>query len=228
VPVHTSGVTKELVTPTGAAIATTLSSSYGQIPAMTMKAVGYGAGTADLDEKANVLRILIGERAALPAGGEAGWDLPVSVIEANMDDMNPQIYGYLVEKALAAGALDIYATSAQMKKNRPGMVVTILCEPSNEGRMMDLLFRETTTIGVRTHQAMRKTLEREFVRVATEWGDVRMKVSRMAGAIVNAAPEFEDCRKIAESNGVALKAVMTAAAFEFQKRFDSVKTAQNS
>ncbi len=187
---------KELVTPTGAAIATTLAASYGQVPAMTMKAVGYGAGTADLKEKANVLRILIGERDGASLGDSgAGWDSPVSVIEANVDDMNPQVYGYFAEKALAAGALDVWSTAALMKKSRPGIVVTILCEPSNTQRMMDLLFRETTTIGVRTHEAQRKILDREFVRVATEWGDVRMKVSRLAGAIVNAAPEFEDCKK---------------------------------
>jgi len=224
-PVHTSGVQKELVTPTGAAIATTLAASYGQVPAMTMKAVGYGAGTADLKEKANVLRILIGERdGASLMHSHAGWDLPVSVIEANVDDMNPQVYGYFAEKALAAGALDVWSTAALMKKSRPGIVVTILCEPSNTQRMMDLLFRETTTIGVRTHEAQRKILEREFVRVATEWGDVRMKVSRLAGAIVNAAPEFEDCKKIAESQGVPLKSVIAAASFEFQKRFEGVKT----
>ena len=224
-PVHTSGVQKELVTPTGAAIATTLAASYGQVPAMTMKAVGYGAGTADLKEKANVLRILIGERdAATRDDSSAGWDLPVSVIEANVDDMNPQVYGYFAEKALAAGALDVWSTAALMKKSRPGIVVTILCEPSNTQRMMDLLFRETTTIGVRTHEAQRKILDREFVRVATEWGDVRMKVSRLAGAIVNAAPEFEDCKKIAESQGVPLKSVIAAASFEFQKRFEGVKT----
>ena len=224
-PVHTSGVQKELVTPTGAAIATTLAASYGQVPAMTMKAVGYGAGTADLKEKANVLRILIGERdGASLMHSHAGWDLPVSVIEANVDDMNPQVYGYFAEKALAAGALDVWSTAALMKKSRPGIVVTILCEPSNTQRMMDLLFRETTTIGVRTHEAQRKILDREFVRVATEWGDVRMKVSRLAGAIVNAAPEFEDCKKIAESQGVPLKSVIAAASFEFQKRFEGVKT----
>ena len=224
-PVHTSGVQKELVTPTGAAIATTLAASYGQVPAMTMKAVGYGAGTADLKEKANVLRILIGERdAATRDDSSAGWDLPVSVIEANVDDMNPQVYGYFAEKALAAGALDVWSTAALMKKSRPGIVVTILCEPSNTQRIMDLLFRETTTIGVRTHEAQRKILDREFVRVATEWGDVRMKVSRLAGAIVNAAPEFEDCKKIAESQGVPLKSVIAAASFEFQKRFEGVKT----
>jgi uncharacterized protein (TIGR00299 family) protein len=225
VPVHTSGVKKELVTPTGAAIATTLAATYGQVPAMTMKSVGYGAGTTDLKEKANVLRILIGERDGATIGdSSAGWDLPVSVIEANLDDMNPQLYGYFAEKALAAGALDVWSTPVLMKKTRPGIVVTILCEPSNTQRMMDLLFHETTTIGVRTHQAQRKILDREFVRVATEWGDVRMKVSRLAGAIVNAAPEFEDCKKIAESNGVPLKSVIAAASFEFQKRFEGVKT----
>ena len=224
-PVHTSGVQKELVTPTGAAIATALAASYGQVPALTMKAVGYGAGTADLKEKANVLRILIGERdcASLGVSG-AGWDSPVRVIEANVDDMNPQVYGYFAEKALAAGALDVWSTAALMKKSRPGIVVTILCEPSNTQRMMDLLFRETTTIGVRTHEAQRKILDREFVRVATEWGDVRMKVSRLAGAIVNAAPEFEDCKKIAESKGVPLKSVIAAASYEFQKRFEGVQT----
>ncbi len=225
VPVHASGVQKELVTPTGAAIATTLASAYGQVPAMTMRAVGYGAGTADLKEKANVLRVLIGERehAAVEDSG-AGWDLPVSVIEANVDDMNPQVYAYFAEKALAAGALDVWSTAALMKKSRPGIVVTILCEPSNAPRMMDLLFCETTTIGVRTHQAQRKILDREFARVSTEWGDVRVKVSRLAGAIVNAAPEFEDCKKIAETNGVPLKTVIATATFEFQKRFEVVKT----
>jgi uncharacterized protein (TIGR00299 family) protein len=225
VPVHASGVQKELVTPTGAAIATTLASAYGQVPAMTMRAVGYGAGTADLKEKANVLRVLVGEREpAVVEDSGAGWDLPVSVIEANVDDMNPQVYGYFAEKALAAGALDVWSTPALMKKSRPGIVVTILCEPSNAPRMMELLFRETTTIGVRTHKAQRKILDREFARVSTEWGDVRVKVSRLAGAIVNAAPEFEDCKKLAEANGVPLKTVIAAAAFEFQKCFEVVKT----
>jgi hypothetical protein len=227
VPVHSSGVQKELVTPTGAAIASTLSTRYAEIPAMTMRAVGYGAGTAVLAEKANVLRILIGdhEGAGASADGGAGlaWDLPVSVIEANLDDMNPQVYGYLMDRALEAGALDVFSSAVQMKKNRPGTLVTILCEPSNAARMTDLLFRETTTIGVRTYEAQRKTLAREFVRVTTEFGDVRVKVSRLGEAIVNAAPEFEDCKAIAEKQGVALKTVIATAAFEFQKRFEKVK-----
>jgi uncharacterized protein (TIGR00299 family) protein len=238
VPVHTSGVQKELVTPTGAAIATTLSRSYGQIPAMTMRAVGYGAGTADLKEKANVLRILIGERVGVATSGEehsglsavGGWDLPVSVIEANLDDMNPQVYGYFAEKALAAGALDVWCTPVQMKKSRPGIVATILCEPSNQARMMDLLFRETTTIGVRTHLADRKTLAREFVRVATEWGDVRVKVSRSTdgGAGLSVTPEFEDCKKIAEAKNVPLKTVIAAAAAEYAKLHDKKWSARIS
>ncbi|MGC2721875.1 MAG: LarC family nickel insertion protein, partial [Candidatus Acidiferrales bacterium] len=191
----------------------------------TMRAVGYGAGSADLKQKANVLRILIGERdhVTLEDSG-AGWDLPVSVIEANVDDMNPQVYGYFAEKVLGAGALDVWSTAALMKKSRPGIVVTILCEPSNAPRMMDLLFRETTTIGVRTHLAQRMILDREFVRVETQWGEVRMKVARLAGTIVNAAPEFEDCKKIAETKGIPLKTVIAAVSFEFQKRFEGVKT----
>jgi hypothetical protein len=240
VPVHTSGVQKELVTPTGAAIATTLSRSYGQIPAMTMRGVGYGAGTADLKEKANVLRILIGERVGVAlsgegeslasAAGEGGWDLPVSVIEANLDDMNPQLYGYLAEKALTAGALDVWCTPVQMKKSRPGIVATILCEPSNAARMMDLLFRETTTIGIRTHLAERKTLAREFVRVATEWGDVRIKVARTTegGAELSATPEFEDCKKIAEAKNVPLKSVIAAASAEYAKLHDQKLSARIS
>src|SRR5580698_240216 len=131
-PMYTSGIARELVTPTGAAIATTLSTCYAQIPEMTLRAVGYGAGSADFSEKANVLRILIGENAASEAGEH--WDAPVSVIETNLDDMSPQIYGYFVERALETGALDVFSCSAQMKKNRPGMLLTLMSEPHNVSR----------------------------------------------------------------------------------------------
>ncbi len=134
--------------------------------------------------------------------------------------MSPQIYGYFVERALEAGALDVFSSAVQMKKNRPGLLVTILTEPANVGRLIDLLFRETTTIGVRTHEVRRKTLEREFVTVSTTFGDVRIKMSRLNGAVVNAAPEFEDCQRIAGKQGVPLKQVIAAAAFEFQKRVE--------
>src|ERR1700735_3653093 len=132
VPMYTSGIARELVTPTGAAIATTLSTRYAEIPEMILQAVGYGAGSADFTEKANVLRILIGENAASEAGEH--WDAPVSVIETNLDDMSPQIYGYFVERALAAGALDVFSTAVQMKKNRPGVLLTILCDAAHTAR----------------------------------------------------------------------------------------------
>jgi uncharacterized protein (TIGR00299 family) protein len=155
-PTFSSGVEQELVTPTGAAIATTLSTRYGEMPAMTLRFIGYGAGTADRAEKPNLLRLLIGEKAVSET--DAYWDVPVAVIETNVDDMSPQIYGYFVERALSAGALDVFSTAAQMKKNRPGLLITLLCEPENVARLTDVIFRETTTIGVGTKEVRRKTL----------------------------------------------------------------------
>jgi pyridinium-3,5-bisthiocarboxylic acid mononucleotide nickel chelatase len=214
-PTYSSGLPRELVTPTGAAIATTLATRYAEMPPMTLRAIGYGAGSADNAEKPNVLRLLIGERAASEPGEY--WDAPVTAIETNLDDMSPQIYGYFAEKALEAGALDVFSTPAQMKKNRPGLLVTILSEPANVSRLIDLVFRETTTIGVRAYEVRRKTLAREFVPVETPFGEVRMKVSRLNGAVLNATPEYEDCQKLAAERGVPLKQVMAAASFEYQK-----------
>ena len=215
-PMYTSGIARELVTPSGAAIATTLSTRYAQFPEMTLRAVGYGAGSADLTEKANVLRILIGENATSEAGEH--WDAPVSVIETNLDDMSPQIYGYFVERALAAGALDVFSTAVQMKKNRPGVLLTILCDAAHTARLIDLVFRETTTIGVRTYDVRRKVLDRELVAVATQFGEVRVKISRMNGSVLNATPEYEDCQRLAAEKGIPLKQVIAAASFEFQKQ----------
>ncbi len=220
-PTFSSGIEKELVTPTGAAIATTLSSSYGKMPPMRIASVGYGAGSADLTEQANVLRILIGESVAQEVA--AGPDALVSVIETNLDDMSPQIYGYFVERALAAGALDVFSTPVQMKKNRPGQLVTILCEVSTRSRLIDLIFHETTTIGVRTYEVQRQTLNRETVPIETPLGAIRMKVSRLNGTILNAAPEYEDCQRIAAQKGIPLKQVLSAANFHFQKLSESAK-----
>jgi uncharacterized protein (TIGR00299 family) protein len=224
-PVYSSGIERELVTPTGAAIATTLATQYNGIPEMHLRAVGYGAGTADLKEKPNVLRLLIGEKLGSETGEHLAGraDLPVTVIETNLDDMSPQIYGYFAEKALAAGALDVFSAPVQMKKNRPGLLVTLLSEPGNVPRLVDLIFRETTTIGVRTHEVQRRTLDRELVQVTTPFGDVRMKISRMNGSVLNAAPEFDDCRRIAAEKGIPLKEVIAAAAFEFQRRREAQK-----
>ena len=220
-PMHSSGIPHELVTPTGAAIATTLATRFEEMPEMKLRAIGYGAGSKDLKEQANVLRLLIGESVITEAGEK--WDAPVTVIETNLDDMSPQIYGYFAEKALAAGALDVFSTPVQMKKNRPGMLVTLLAESANVSRLIDLVFRETTTIGVRTYEARRKTLDREFVPVETPFGSVRMKISRMNGSVLNATPEYEDCQRIATERGIPLKQVIASASFEFQKKKEAGK-----
>jgi pyridinium-3,5-bisthiocarboxylic acid mononucleotide nickel chelatase len=221
VPTYSSGILRELVTPTGAAIATTLSTRYAEIPLMTLRAIGYGAGSTDLTEKPNVLRLFVGEGA--DSGARGDWDRPVTVIETNIDDMSPQIYGYFVERALASGALDVFSTPAQMKKNRPGLLVTVLSEAENVSRLIELVFREMTTIGVRTYEVRRQTLERELVSVETEFGEVRIKLSHMNGSLLNASPEYEDCQRIAAEQGVALKQVIAAALFQFQKQSEQRK-----
>jgi uncharacterized protein (DUF111 family) len=221
VPMYSSGIERELVTPTGAAIATSLATRYQEIPRITLRQIGYGAGAAIIAEKPNVLRLLIGESGESEAGEY--WDAPVTVIETNVDDMSPQVYGYFVERALAAGALDVFSTSAQMKKNRPGLLVTLLCEPSDVTRLIDLVFRETTTIGVRTHEVRRKTLSIKIVPVKTQFGEVRMKVSHLEGSVLNATPEYDDCQRIATERGVPLKQVIAAASFEFQRGSEKPK-----
>ncbi len=207
-PTYSNGVQRELVTPSGAAIVATLCDSFGPQPPMTVNAIGYGAGTADLEGQPNVLRMMIGEAAekAVP-----GYDEEIAVIEANLDDMNPQIYGYVLEKALAAGALDVYTTPVQMKKNRPGTLLTLLCHPQDTNALMSLVFAETTTFGVRTYRAQRRTLPRESVNVTTSYGDIRIKLSRVNGRILHVAPEYDDCRKLAAEKNVPLQQVISEA-----------------
>jgi uncharacterized protein (TIGR00299 family) protein len=207
-PSYSNGVQKELVTPTGAAIVATLCDSFGPQPSMSVSAIGYGAGTADLEGQPNVVRIMIGEAAEKTV---AGFDEEIAVIEANLDDMNPQIYGYFLEKALAAGALDVYTTPVQMKKNRPGTLLTVLCKPQDTNTIMSLIFAETTTFGARTYRAQRRTLPREFLSVATAFGDVRIKISRVNGRILHVAPEYDDCRMLAVEKNVPLQRVISEA-----------------
>jgi uncharacterized protein (TIGR00299 family) protein len=216
-PTYSNGVQKELVTPTGAAIVATLCETFGPQPPMSVSAIGYGAGTADLEGQPNVVRLMIGDAASSVAGVAQET---ISVLEANLDDMNPQIYGYFLEKALAAGALDVFATAVQMKKNRPGMLVTVLCKPQQAEKLTKLLFEETTTLGVRSHTAERRILPREWVKVATEFGEVRMKVARVNGRIEHASPEFEDCRKLAEQKNVPLHRIMEEAMRQWSARLD--------
>src|SRR5271163_4443750 len=214
-PTYSNGVLKELVTPTGAAIVATLCEAFGPQPGMIVSAIGYGAGTADLESQPNVLRIMVGETAEKTV---AGFDEEIAVIEANLDDMNPQIYGYFLERALGAGALDVYTTPVQMKKNRPGTLLTVLCKPQDTNSLMSLIFAETTTFGIRTYRAQRRVLPREWVNVETEFGKVRIKVSRVNGRILHVAPEFEDCRKLAVEKNVPLKRVIAEALRNYEKR----------
>jgi pyridinium-3,5-bisthiocarboxylic acid mononucleotide nickel chelatase len=207
-PTYSNGVQRELVTPTGAAIVATLCDSFGPQPPMSVSAIGYGAGTADIEGQPNVLRLMIGDAAEKAV---LGYDQEITVIEANLDDMNPQIYGYFQEKALAAGALDVFATPVQMKKNRPGTLLTVLCRPADVQALMSLIFAETTTFGVRTYSAQRRVLPRESVKVDTKFGEVRVKLSRVNGHVLHVTPEYDDCRKLAEEKKVPLQRVINEA-----------------
>src|SRR5262245_56157662 len=220
VPIYSKDIEGELVTPTGAAIISTLAESYGPAPVMRIEKIGYGAGTRDYPKFPNALRAIVGELE------EDADRTPsnVTVIEANIDDLNAQVFGYLMEKALAAGALDIFYTPAQMKKNRPGVLLTLLCNPPDRERMCDLIFRETTTLGVRYRNEQREILKREFVAVETEYGLIRIKVSRASdGRVMNASPEFEDCRAAAEKHRVGLREAQTAALKAYDVTVSSLK-----
>ena len=226
IPIYSSGVEAELVTPTGAALVATLARSFGPLPPMKVQRIGYGAGARDLRGHPNLLRLFLGQRIELgsresgvgsrAANSDAGEEI-VSVIEANLDDMSPQLYGYLVERALAAGALDVTCSSIQMKKNRPGLEVSILCPPERSEALAQLLFDETTTIGLRIYEARRKVLDRELVTVETRYGAVRVKVARRNGRVLNVAPEYEDCQRLATEKSVPLKEVILAAQLAYRK-----------
>ena len=205
-PVYSSGLQVELVTPTGAAIVKTLATRFAPFPEMTIEKTGYGAGGRDMKGHANVLRLTIGETPAARLAQET-----ITVLEANLDDLNPQVFGYVMDRLLAEGALDVFSAPVQMKKNRPGTLLTVLCKPEDAERLTKLIFAETTTLGVRRREEQRQALARKWVTVATQWGEVRMKIASMNGSVSNYAPEYEDCRKIATEHGVPLKTVMQEA-----------------
>jgi len=200
----------ELVTPTGAALLRALKCSFSGFPAMNVQLIGYGAGSRDIQGSPNVLRISVGEliEAGMLHRDDAQHE--VTVLETTLDDLNPQIMGYVTERLLAEGALDVFVTPAQMKKNRPGSLLTVLCDENAAPAMREILFRETSTIGIRTRHERRDCLERALIQVSTQWGLVRVKESRLNGTVTNFAPEYEDCRHIAEMNSVPLKQVQQA------------------
>jgi uncharacterized protein (TIGR00299 family) protein len=202
VPVYGAGQ-GELLTPTGALLLTGHATSYGPLPPVRPQAVGYGAGTRDTPDRPNVLRVIVGE--------EGGGGDRVLVLEAELDDMSPQLCGPLMDGLLAAGALDAYFTPVQMKKGRPGLLVSVLAEPARREALEELLFAETTTLGVRRQEWERTVLEREVVPVQTTYGPVGVKVGRRGGRLYNVQPEFEDCRRRAQERGVPIKEVWAAA-----------------
>lgn len=211
VPVYSSGIDAELVTPTGAAIVKTVVNRYAPFPEMKVQKLGYGAGTRELPGQANVLRLTIGETVVASKVALEN----VILLEAQVDDLNPQIFGYVMERLLEEGALDTFAVPVQMKKNRPGLLLTVLCKPGDAEKLSKLIFSETTTLGVRQHEEKRQALARKWVNVTTRWGDVRMKVASMNGTVTNYAPEYEDCRRIAAEQHVALKTVMQEAVRQY-------------
>ncbi|PYX29793.1 MAG: nickel pincer cofactor biosynthesis protein LarC [Acidobacteria bacterium] len=212
-PVYSSGLQAELVTPTGAAIVKILASRFAAFPEMKIEKSGYGAGSREFPELPNVLRLTVGEAAAAGTTSEI-----ISVLEANLDDLNPQVFGYVMDRLLEEGALDVFGMPVQMKKNRPGMVLTVLCKPQDAEKLTRLLFAETTTLGVRRRDEARQTLARRWESVRTQWGDVRIKIGSLNGTISNYAPEYEDCRRIAAEHRVPLKRVMGEAVDAYLSR----------
>jgi uncharacterized protein (TIGR00299 family) protein len=210
VPVYGDGDC-ELVTPTGALLITGYARAFGPLPAMRVERIGYGAGERDPEARPNVLRLFLGERAAEHATSLDGADERVVKIECEIDDMNPQFFGPLMDRLLASGALDVFYTPIQMKKGRPGTLVTVIAPPASRHALTAVLFRDSTTIGLRYEEMSRTCLDRGVETVRTPYGPVRFKIARRDGVELNASPEFEDCERLAAEHGVSIKTVQAAA-----------------
>ena len=215
VPFYSGEIKGELLTPTGAAIITTVCQEYGPIPRIKTDRTGYGAGTRQYEDFPNVLRVLVGETGAAQVASERLW-----MIETNLDDASPQIVGHMMDRVFEAGALDCYFTSVQMKKNRPGVLLSVLCGASEKERVMTLLFTETTTLGIRSYEVERRALRRSVVQVETPYGPIDVKVAHLNGRVVNEMPEFEQCREAAIRANVPLKVVEEAARVALAKTRD--------
>jgi len=206
-PIYAGDIEGEFVTPTGAAIITTVCEQFGTMPSMKIESSGYGAGTRNHQNFPNVLRLFLGEtEAETPAGDES-----LLMIETNIDDMSAQLFGHVMDRAFELGARDCFLTPAQMKKNRPGVLVSILCRPEEREKFLQMLFAETTTIGARSYEVMRRALPRETVTVLTQFGPIDVKVAHSQNGAGNVTPEFEQCRAAAQNAGVALREVQEAA-----------------
>jgi uncharacterized protein (TIGR00299 family) protein len=208
-PVYSTGIQAELVTPTGAAIVKTLATRFAAFPEMKIEKSGYGAGSREFSEHPNVVRLTLGETGLSLAAKTASET--ITVLEANLDDLNPQVFGYVMDRLLEEGALDVFGMPVQMKKNRPGTLLTVLCKPEDTSTLTQLIFTETTTLGVRRRDEKRQTLARRWENVSTPWGEIRIKIASMNGTVTNCAPEYEDCRRIAAEHHVPLKTVIQEA-----------------
>jgi uncharacterized protein (TIGR00299 family) protein len=210
VPVYGAGE-GELLTPTGALLVTAHASGYGPLPLLRVLKVGHGAGSRETQGRPNVLRLILGEDLAAEAASAGEGEDRVLVLETEVDDASPQLLGPLLERLLAEGALDAFYTPVQMKKGRPGVLVSVIAPPGAREAVEELLFRETTTLGVRRQEWQRTSLERETATVETAYGPIRVKIGRRRGTIYNAWPEFDDCQRAAGERGVAIKEVLAAA-----------------
>jgi uncharacterized protein (TIGR00299 family) protein len=209
IPFYESATKFELTTPTGAAIISTLGASFGPLPPMKISVIAYGAGDKDFPGMPNVLRLMIGELAT-------SYDEDTSVvIETNIDDMNPQVYDYLIEKLMQQGAQDVYLTPVIMKKGRPAILLSVLTDKSKTDTILNTLFRETTSIGVRIQEVARKKLTREITEVETAYGTIKVKISKQGNEVLTITPEYEDCRKIAEEKQVPLREIIEEAKRQF-------------
>jgi uncharacterized protein (TIGR00299 family) protein len=219
VPFYSTDIVGELVTPTGAAIITTVCAGYGPIPQLKLERAGYGAGTREYNKFPNALRVLVGEEeSSLTAKSMKSADERLWMIETNMDDISPQILGHVMERAFDLGALDCYFTSVQMKKNRPGVLLTILCREEQRATLSELLFSETTTLGIRAYEVERRALERRIVTVETQYGPIDVKVAQLNGHIIKEMPEYEQCRQAAREANVPLRIVEEAARNAFARQ----------
>lgn len=225
IPIRQTDIPKELVTPTGAAVISTLAEGFGVMPNMTISKIGYGAGTRDLEAQPNLLRICIGEKpktnntavgnsdesTSVNDGSNLTFNDNIEIIETNVDDMSPEIYGYVMDKLFENGALDVYYTPILMKKGRPAIQISVLCQNNHRDQLIQILLAETTTFGVRINSADRVILNRDNIQINTEWGPVRAKRGYLNGVLIKTVPEYDDCKNLAEKNGIPLQTVFQDA-----------------
>ena len=221
IPIYSTEIEGELTTPTGAAIISTCSETYGQVPDLTPEVVAYGAGSRNYEGFPNVLRVIVGETEPIGTVYANSMSLPLQareantdrllVLETNIDDIAPQVLGYVMEQAFQLGAMDCWFTPIQMKKNRPAVTLSILCRPESRDAMSGLIYRETTSLGIRVRETARECLDREIVNVTTRFGPVDIKLGRLNGTIVNAMPEYEQVKKLAQTHDAPFRVVSEAA-----------------